>query len=195
MNNILHTAGYLAKALNQTVVDKLQANIDAFIEKFGSTKPIELNNGKILEHTDSPRYNNGNLMSEYTSQDVLTEEQVKEAEDLYDLEKTYYNEAVAILNHVKVVAIQLVLLDEMEETTIHQLFFDLMPEFILKDTALMKEIDIPESLISDLQNHTYKYGKHFPSDEKQKAYMDELRDESINELMEKYYALTLLTGY
>lgn len=155
MNNILHTAGYLAKALNQTVVDKLQANIDTFIEKFGSTKPIELNNGKILEHTDSPRYTNGNLIPEYTSQELLTEEQVKEAEDLYDLEKTYYSEAVAILNHVKVVAIQLVLLDEMEETTIHQLFFDLMPDFILKDNALMKEIDIPESLISDLQNHTY----------------------------------------
>lgn len=195
MNNILHTAGYLAKALNHTVVDKLQANIDAFIEKFDSNKPIELNNGKILEHTNSLRYRNGNLVPEYISQDELTDEQVKEAEDLYDLEKAYYKESVAILNHVKTVAIQLILLDEIEETTIHQMFFDLMPEFVLIDTDLMKELDIPESVTADLQNHTYKYDKHFPSDEKQKAYMDELRDESINELMAKYYALTLLTGY
>ncbi len=196
MNTIFSTVMTLAKELNQSTISKLQKNVDAFLDGLGTnSKP--LNDPEFfLPHSKSKTYPNGNYVNEFADSVLLSDEDRQTAKDLFVLHHAYITESALILKYLKATTMRTILLfPELSNAQFHQLVLDILPEFILNDTNLLKKCSLDDDEIKDLQKHKYAYNNAFPTDERKAQFFAEMRDEGVFELMQKYYALDLLTNF
>lgn len=196
MNTIFSTVMTLAKELNQSTINKFQKNVDVFLDGLGTDyKP--LNDPEFfLPHSKSKTYPNGNYVNDFAESVLLSDEDRKTAKDLFVLHHAYTTESALILKYLKATTMRAILLfPELSNPQLHQLVFDILPDFILNDTNLLKKCDIDDDEILELQQHQIIYKSAFPTDEVKEKFFAEMRDERVFELMRKYYALDLLTNF
>lgn len=196
MNTIFSTVMTLAKELNHSTVSKLQKNVDVFLDGL-NTESKPLNDPEFfLPHSNSKTYPNGNYVNDFAESVLLSEEDRQTAKDLFALHHTYTTESALILKYLKATTIRAILLfPELSNQQFHQLIFDILPDFILNDTNLLKKCALEQDDINALQRHTIVYNHAFASDAQKAQFFAEMRDERVFELMQKYYALDLLTNF
>ena len=196
MNNVFTVIMSLAKQLNQSTINKLQKNVDAFLDNLG-TEEKPLNHPEFfLPHSNSLRYANGNYIQDFAETSLINDDNLQTAKDLYELHHTYTTESAVILKYLKATAMRLILLlAEATNEQIIQLLLDIFPEFIKQDSNLLQNSGLEKDEIEALQKNKYSYNSLFASKEEKDAFLDELKDEHVFELMQKYYALELLTNF
>lgn len=197
MVNMLTTLGNVAKFLNESSIIKLQKSIDVFVEKFnekGKYLPIDLEDC-FLTHSKSPTYPNGKYVQESVNPVLLKQEDIEEAKELFELNHTYKRETMIITNYLTGLSMNLILLTDSSPEQLHQLAFAILPEFIFNDVNFLKRCGLENDLISDLQNKSFIYHNIFNSKEEEAKFIQEFQLPEVFELMEKYYALDLLTNF
>ena len=197
-NNIFTSLMNLANQLNSSSISKLQKTIDNAVEKYnkdGQVKPLELADGAVLVHSESIKYSNGNLVPEYVDVSLLDEDAKTELQELHELHSKYADDNVRILNYLKAIAMKTVVLTDLDNEQLHQIFFDVLPDFILADTNLMRSLSIEDDEVTKLQKHEYKYSDNFISAEKEQELKENLADAEVFELIQMYYSLDLLTNF
>ena len=197
MVNMLTTLGNVARFLNESSIIKLQKSIDVFVEKFNKEDeylPIDLEDC-FLTHSKSPTYPNGKYVQESVNPVLLKQEDIEEAKELFELNHTYKRETMIITNYLTGLSMNLILLTDSSPEQLHQLAFAILPEFILNDVNFLKRCELENDLISDLQNKSFIYHNIFNSKEEETKFIQEFQLPEIFELMEKYYALDLLTNF
>ena len=196
MTNIFNIIMNLAKHLNQSTVDKLQKNIDAFLDKLGTNgKP--LNHPEFfLPHSESPRYANGNYKQDYAEVELLSDEDLQTAKELFELHHTYTTESAKILKYFKATTMQAILvLAGATNQQATQILLDILPDFVKQDSNLLSKSGLDDDEIKQLQAGEFKYHNLFANKEDEEKLLNELKDPEVFELMEKYYALELLTNF
>lgn len=196
MNNVFVTIMNLAKQLNQSTIDKLQKNVDAFLDNLGTDgKP--LNHPEFfLPHSNSARYANGNYKQDFADASLINDDNLQTAKDLFELHHTYTTESALILKYLKATAMRaiLVLAGASNEQSI-QLLLDVLPDFIKQDNNLLSKAGLENNEIKMLQDNAFPYHNLFTNKDEENTFLDELKDEHVFELMQKYYALELLTNF
>lgn len=196
MTNIFNIIMNLAKHLNQSTVDKLQKNVDAFLDKLGTNgKP--LNHPEFfLPHSESPRYANGNYKQDYAEVELLSDEDLQTAKELFELHHTYTTESAKILKYFKATTMQAILvLAGATNQQATQILLDILPDFVKQDSNLLSKSGLDDDEIKQLQAGEFKYHNLFANKEDEEKLLNELKDPEVFELMEKYYALELLTNF
>nr|DAR42192.1 MAG TPA: hypothetical protein [Caudoviricetes sp.] len=196
MTNIFNIIMNLAKHLNQSTVDKLQKNVDAFLDKLGTNgKP--LNHPEFfLPHSESPRYANGNYKQDYAEVELLSDEDLQTAKELFELHHTYTTESTKILKYFKATTMRAILvLAGATNQQATQILLDILPDFVKQDSNLLSKSGLNDDEIKQLQAGEFKYHNLFANKEDEEKLLNELKDPEVFELMEKYYALELLTNF
>jgi len=196
MTNIFNIIMNLAKHLNQSTVDKLQKNVDAFLDKLGTNgKP--LNHPEFfLPHSESPRYANGNYKQDFAEVELLSDEDLQTAKELFELHHTYTTESVKILKYFKATTMRAILvLAGATNQQATQILLDILPDFVKQDSNLLSKSGLDDDEIKQLQAGEFKYHNLFANKEDEEKLLNELKDQEVFELMEKYYALELLTNF
>lgn len=196
MTNIFNIIMNLAKHLNQSTVDKLQKNVDAFLDKLGTNgKP--LNHPEFfLPHSESPRYANGNYKQDYAEVELLSDEDLQTAKELFELHHTYTTESAKILKYFKATIMRAILvLAGATNQQATQILLDILPDFVKQDSNLLSKSGLGDDEIKQLQAGEFKYHNLFANKEDEEKLLNELKDPEVFELMEKYYALELLTNF
>ena len=196
MTNIFNIIMNLAKHLNQSTVDKLQKNVDAFLDKLGTNgKP--LNHPEFfLPHSESPRYANGNYKQDFAEVELLSDEDLQTAKELFELHHTYTTESAKILKYFKATAMRAILvLAGATNQQATQILLDILPDFVKQDSNLLSKSGLDDDEIKQLQAGEFKYHNLFANREDEEKLLNELKDPEVFELMEKYYALELLTNF
>lgn len=196
MTNIFNIIMNLAKHLNQSTVDKLQKNVDAFLDKLGTNgKP--LNHPEFfLPHSESPRYANGNYKQDYAEVELLSDEDLQTAKELFELHHTYTTESAKILKYFKATTMRTILvLAGATNQQATQILLDILPDFVKQDSNLLSKSGLDDDEIKQLQADEFKYHNLFANKEDEEKLLNELKDPEVFELMEKYYALELLTNF
>lgn len=196
MTNIFNIIMNLAKHLNQSTVDKLQKNVDAFLDKLGTNgKP--LNHPEFfLPHSESPRYANGNYKQNYAEVELLSDEDLQTAKELFELHHTYTTESAKILKYFKATTMRTILvLAGATNQQATQILLDILPDFVKQDSNLLSKSGLDDDEIKQLQAGEFKYHNLFANKEDEEKLLNELKDPEVFELMEKYYALELLTNF
>lgn len=196
MTNIFNIIMNLAKHLNQSTVDKLQKNVDAFLDKLGTNgKP--LNHPEFfLPHSESPRYANGNYKQDYAEVELLSDEDLQTAKELFELHHTYTTESAKILKYFKAITMRAILvLAGATNQQATQILLDILPDFVKQDSNLLSKSGLDDNEIKQLQAGEFKYHNLFANKEDEEKLLNELKDPEVFELMEKYYALELLTNF
>jgi hypothetical protein len=196
MTNIFNIIMNLAKHLSQSTVDKLQKNVDAFLDKLGTNgKP--LNHPEFfLPHSESPRYANGNYKQDYAEVGLLSDEDLQTAKELFELHHTYTTESAKILKYFKAITMRAILvLAGATNQQATQILLDILPDFVKQDSNLLSKSGLDDDEIKQLQAGEFKYHNLFANKEDEEKLLNELKDPEVFELMEKYYALELLTNF
>lgn len=196
MTNIFNIIMNLAKHLNQSTVDKLQKNVDAFLDKLGTNgKPLN-HSEFFLPHSESPRYANGNYKQDFAEVDLLSDEDLQTAKELFELHHTYTTESAKILKYFKATTMRAILvLAGATNQQATQILLDILPDFVKQDSNLLAKSGLDDDEIKKLQAGEFKYHNLFANKEDEEKLLNELKDPEVFELMEKYYALELLTNF
>ena len=196
MTNIFNIIMNLAKHLNQSTVDKLQKNVDAFLDKLGTNgKPLN-HLEFFLPHSESPRYANGNYKQDFAEVELLSDEDLQTEKELFELHHTYTTESTKILKYFKATTMRAILvLAGATNQQATQILLDILPDFVKQDSNLLSKSGLDDDEIKQLQAGEFKYHNLFANKEDEEKLLNELKDPEVFELMEKYYALELLTNF
>ena len=189
-------AGKLAKELHINTLNKMQKSVDMFIERFtDKANPIILD-GNVIYHSDSERYINGNFVADFIEFDNASEEDKQKFNELFELQSTYNKESMQIIRYIKSTCAKIALETLDETVRAFSLLLQILPPILSSDRALLEKCNVPESALDNILAENNLYKPLFEdANVSAEEFINIYRDVALNELIEKYYALDLLTNF
>lgn len=186
--------GSVAKNLIEPTVNKLSLSIDTLVSSYnkeGEYLPLEIN-GITLGHSQSPKNANGNMIPNTIGEHLIDKRDVDKATGFIELLNQYRREAVIIANYLTGLSMQIDAKD-IDNTAKIAIALVILPKFVTQDTVFFTKCINDNSSSKNYLNS--KYHSAFNSKAEEKDFIDLNENKDVFELMEKYYAMTLLTDF
>lgn len=194
--NVYECAGNLARELHKNTLNKMQQNVDRFIERFTEKPDPMILNNNVIYHSNSERYINGNFVTDFIEFDNASEEDKQKFNELYELQSTYNKESMQVVRYIKSTCTKIALETLDESNKAFSLLLKILPPILSTDRVLLEKCGVGSKTIENISSENNLYEDLFiDANVTVEEFINIYRDEALNELIEKYYALDLLTNF